>query len=243
MPKKANILGKRYGLLTVIEETNERKNGHVVWKCQCDCGNISYVTKTNLEHSTKSCGCLKKKITSEQNTVCLLNKRFNKLTVLSQAESKNGNSYWNCKCDCGNFITVKGILLSSNGVKSCGCLKSFGESKIISFLQQHNINFEKQKSFDTCRFSDSNNLAKFDFYLPDYNMLIEYDGEQHFSYRGNGWNTEDHFKKTQKRDKYKNDWAKKNNITLIRIKYTEKENIESILENLLQREEKENACI
>ena len=74
------------------------------------------------------------------------NKRFNKLTVLSQAESKNGNSYWNCKCDCGNFITVKGILLSSNGVKSCGCLKSFGESKIISFLQQHNINFEKQKS-------------------------------------------------------------------------------------------------
>ena len=65
----------------------------------------------------------------------LSNKIFGKLTVISQAESKNGYTYWNCKCECGNFITVKGILLSSGGVKSCGCLKSLGESKIVKYLQ------------------------------------------------------------------------------------------------------------
>ena len=55
-----NLIGKRFGKLIVLEQTNIRKNKNVVWKCQCDCGNITYVT-TNLltKGDTKSCGCIK----------------------------------------------------------------------------------------------------------------------------------------------------------------------------------------
>ena len=50
--------------------------------------------------------------------------------------------------------------------------------------------------------------------------LIEYDGEQHFTYKEEGWNTKINFEETQFRDNYKNQWSKDNNIPLIRIPYT-----------------------
>lgn len=224
----------------MLEETDERKNGHIVYKCQCDCGNITYVIKSNLGKSTKSCGCLKKKVIAKNNMVDLSNKIFGKLTVISQTESKNGYTYWNCKCECGNFIIVKEILLSSGGVKSCGCLKSLGESKIVKYLQLNQIKFERQKTFDSCRIPSTNKKAKFDFYLPDLNILIEYDGIQHFIYKENGWNTKEHLEETQKRDKYKNMWAKENNIKLIRIKYTNLKNIDEILDSLFKNKIKED---
>lgn len=33
-----NLLGDKYNRLTVIEQTEKRKNRKIVWKCQCDCG-------------------------------------------------------------------------------------------------------------------------------------------------------------------------------------------------------------
>ena len=65
----------------------------------------------------------------------------------------------------------------------------------------------------------------FDFYLPDYNLCIEYDGEQHnkiIKY----WGDFDGLKDRQKKDNIKNDFCKKNNIKLIRISYLEKDKIE-----------------
>ena len=61
--------GKRFCRLTVLERTNERlgkKKNHVVWICKCDCGEISYVTASNLLcGTTRSCGCLRREIVSE----------------------------------------------------------------------------------------------------------------------------------------------------------------------------------
>ena len=51
-------------------------------------------------------------------------KRFGKLTVISYAYIKNKNSYWICKCDCGNEVVItKGDVLSGH-TKSCGCYHS-----------------------------------------------------------------------------------------------------------------------
>ena len=112
-----------------------------------------------------------------------------------------------------------------HGVQSCGCLKSKGEQKISNILSQNNIKYEVQKTFSTCRFQNGK-LAFFDFYLPDYNILIEYDGEQHYFYRNEGWNTKENFEKTKERDIYKNNWCLKNNIKLIRIPYTKLNNLQ-----------------
>lgn len=60
---KANSLdlrGQKYGRLTPIRPTNKRLSSSIIWECQCDCGNITYVSVDNLrgQHPVRSCGCL-----------------------------------------------------------------------------------------------------------------------------------------------------------------------------------------
>ena len=56
-----DLTGQKFGFLTVIKDSGERKNHNVVWLCQCECGNTSKVLTTNLKNgSTLSCGCIKK---------------------------------------------------------------------------------------------------------------------------------------------------------------------------------------
>jgi hypothetical protein len=97
------------------------------------------------------------------------------------------------------------------------CRESKGEKKISKILEGNKIIFIRQKKFDDC--CDKRKLP-FDFYLPEYNMCIEYDGRQHFE-SVVGFGGDEEFSKTQKHDKIKNEYCKENNIKLIRIKYNE----------------------
>ena len=97
-------------------------------------------------------------------------------------------------------------------------------------LTANNISFEKEKTFPDCVFPDTKQLARFDFYVNN-EYIIEFDGEQHFSYVGRGWNTKEQFKKTVLHDKIKNQWCSANGIKIIRIPYTHEQDI--CLEDLL----------
>ena len=59
----------------------------------------------------------------------LTGQRFGKLYVVSQAQNKNGNTYWNCICDCGNNIVVKGVNLKHGTTQSCNCINRAITSK------------------------------------------------------------------------------------------------------------------
>lgn len=90
--------------------------------------------------------------------------------------------------------------------------------------------FERQKKFEKCK---NKKILSFDFYIPLKNILIEYDGKQHYSpiklYGGI-----DGFNKTALRDSIKTKWAKDNNYNLIRIKFDmKKEEIEKLLKEIL----------
>lgn len=64
---KLNLIGQRFGRLVVLEEAGYNSSKKIRWKCTCDCGNIHYATTTDLRRGdTKSCGCLKKEITSKR---------------------------------------------------------------------------------------------------------------------------------------------------------------------------------
>lgn len=210
-----NEQGNKYGRLTVIS-----LNPNNTWHCLCECGNECDVTGSHLRTgNTQSCGCLHKE--TFKNKENLIGQKFGKLLVLEETEERvNKNIVWKCQCDCGNICKVYTSMLTLNKTKSCGCLKSQGEEKIALILKQNNIPFEQQKTFPTCRFPNTNTLAKFDFYV-DNKYIIEYDGKQHFGL--GGW--EEDFSKLQYRDNYKTQWCKENNIPLIRIPYTELENI------------------
>lgn len=211
---KLDLTGQRFGKLVALEPTDQRVNQCVVWKCKCDCGNITYVSSGNLtaEH-TRSCGCI-------TSAVDLTGQRFGKLVALEPTDKKCGTSIiWKCKCDCGNLAYIPAKSLGYGETNSCGCLTSRGEMIITNILQSHNIPHKVQKTFDTCRFIDTNSKARFDFFINN-KYLLEFDGSQHFFAGGTDWNTEENFQKTQEHDEYKNQWCKDNNIPLIRIPYT-----------------------
>jgi len=117
--------------------------------------------------------------------------------------------------------------LSGNGCPICN--QSKGENTIMIFLSDNNIKYISQKKFEDCK-----NIIylPFDFYLPNYNLCIEYDGIQHFepNIRFGG---EEEFMKRLNNDKIKTDFCKKNNIELLRIKYDE--NIIEKLKNKIKK--------
>ena len=111
------------------------------------------------------------------------------------------------------------------------CKSSHGERLIKTFLINYNINFEFQKSYDGL-FGIKNRHLSYDFYLPEYNLLIEFQGEQHerpVEYFGG----EEKFKVQQEHDNRKREFAKLHNINLLEIWYYDINNIEKILTETL----------
>lgn len=214
-------IGQRYGQLTVIEKAPSR-NGRGYWLCQCDCGNKKEIRSDALkEGGTQSCGCLHKKILYNKNKKDLLGQTFGKLTVIEETSERDPNTraiMWKCKCECGSEILVSTKNLTSHHTQSCGCLKSQGEYIISNLLTLNNISFEKEKSFPTCIFTDTNKQARFDFFVNNQ-YIIEFDGKQHFESYGTGWFTEETHLKVIEHDDLKNKWCKENGIPLIRIPY------------------------
>lgn len=135
----------------------------------------------------------------------------------------------------GEFTTIARLHLLGRGCPTCKCSK--GELKIKRILDDKNINYRMQYSFDACKNPKTNRRLKFDFYLPDYNLCIEYDGEQHFYVnkilRSKLWGGEKRYLQEQYRDSIKNNFCIINNITLLRIPYTEKNNIQQILKKYI----------
>ena len=162
----------------------------------------------------------------------LIGRRFGKLTVESYSKEENNVL---CRCDCGNVIEVTKNNLYSFNTTSCGCTKlSVGELRIEEYLKIHNVEYERQYTFEDCKHICK---LRFDFAIfsnKELIGLIEFDGDQHdkpIEYFGG----EETFKKTQKRDGIKDAYCKENNIPLIRIKYRSKGRIYEILNKEIKK--------
>ena len=134
MGKFIDLTGQRFGRLVVVERVENDKFNKVLWKCQCDCGNVVYVISSSLKNgSTQSCGCLRKDVVKLKNIKSkgrigrikdITGQKFGKLLVLEPVFNYKENDkhmYWKCKCDCGNEIITLGKSLRRGHTKSCGC--------------------------------------------------------------------------------------------------------------------------
>ena len=211
--KAINLIGQKFGRLTVLERDTTKRSNYAYWICRCNCGNIISVRRDSLINGrTQSCGCLQK----EAHTVDLIGQKFGHLIVLKKDASKiGGSAYWICRCDCGNIISVRGNNLKTGNTTSCGCINSKGEHKIRKILNELEINFIQQKTFNNLK--DKNNL-RFDFFLPDYNCCIEYNGIQHYEAK-DFFGGIQRFEEQKEKDNIKRQWCKNNNIKLIEIPY------------------------
>lgn len=100
------------------------------------------------------------------------------------------------------------------------CRKQLPNSKahndIEDYLIKNNINHELEKTYEDLI---DKSFLRFDFYLNDLDILIEYDGEQHFRKNPSSRFPEEKLKIIEKHDKMKNDYCKENNLKLYRINY------------------------
>ena len=103
------------------------------------------------------------------------------------------------------------------------------EEHIISVLKKEKIKFQREKTYPDLKFG----YYRFDFLLPQYNLLIEVDGAQHYKFSKLFHKKRQDFLKAQERDRRKNSYALSHNIPLYRIPYFEIENINTF-QDILQ---------
>lgn len=230
-------IGNKINHLTLLSYDKKNRYNKLLGTFQCDCENhtIFQTVISNVQNgTTKSCGCLQKEVARENGkkaistainrVIDISGQKFGKLTAIKPVLDK-GVWKWDCVCECTRHVKVSGSWLRSGNTKSCGLCnhKSFGEENIDKILSSLGIKYISQKSFDDCINPRTGRKLFFDFYLPDYNCCIEYDGEQHFEskseYSSPGWRTEKNLVETQYRDSIKNNYCKEHNIKLIRIPY------------------------
>lgn len=118
-----------------------------------------------------------------------------------------------CKIDGYEWYAIPYDILCGTGCPNCHMSK--GEKIISAWLDEKNILYKSQEIFDGCR---DKRVLPFDFYLLDYNILIEYNGKQHYEpieYFGG----EDKLAYITMHDAIKEDYCRNNNISLIVIPY------------------------
>lgn len=217
---RSNRIGERFGNLVVREMLYQYRGEKTYCLCDCDCGVEHICSLSNLiTGHTTSCGCVSGQLTWAGRKTDLTGKRFGSLVVVEMLYGyKSAQTYCRCKCDCGNESVVYIGNLQAGRSMSCGCMEiqSIGERIIKDILVNNNVHFVPQKRFDDCR---NINPLPFDFYLPDYNVCIEYDGIQHFE-PIEFFGGQDGFKRRVYNDSIKTQYCINNNINLIRLPYT-----------------------
>ena len=217
--------GNKYGKLTVIKRapTPEGKRT-AFWECQCECGNVKTVQGIDLRSGeVKTCGfCYK----PSPYKIDEIGNVYGRLVVIEESgKNDEGRTTWLCQCECGNKKVVSGKHLRAGLVQSCGCLHSLGEEQIAKILRKCNIEYEQQKIYEDCINPTNNYHLYFDFYLPQYNIIIEYQGQQHYMDFTRGYFTRTTLENIQYRDQLKREYCKQKNIKLIEIPYWDYEKI------------------
>lgn len=223
---KAKVIkkfGNKFDLNNVIYINNKTK---VELKCN-DCGCI-FSVRPDILLSRNKIACpdcsnrmrvqwnLDNSLLGKDEFVRRAKRIFGDLYDYSKSEYINYNTKLKIHCNkCGNDFWLKPHdHLSVIGCKYCN--SSTMENITWNYLKEHNILYEKEKRIDSCR-GNSGSMLPFDFYLPEYDMFIECQGEQHFVLKS--LFNEDG--KLQERDAIKKKWCEDNNKFLYYINYNE----------------------
>lgn len=244
-----DIVGNIYNDFKVIKkiDKNYSNDRHFYYLCECiHCGKKHEITGSALRQGDKKY-CDNPKCRSERgfgrykdggggNRIDLTGQTFGKWKVIEYShKDSHENTYYLCECSCNKHTRrfVKASSLQSGHSQSCGCkTSSKGEDKIAEILNELSIKYLYDTMNLNCINPKTKAQLRFDFYLPDYNACIEFDGEQHYDECSR---CSDTLADRQYRDNVKNNFCKEHSIKLIRIPYFDydklnKDYIKSLLE-------------
>lgn len=202
-----------------------------------ECGYEYYVTpRAFLEQGNRCVKCGEyKKMPHEVFLEKVYNLVGDEYTVLEEYKtSMDKINIKHNKCRNVWFTTPNNFLA---GTRCPYCQRSTGEEKIAKVLENNKIKYNEQQTFDNCKYI---NPLFFDFYLPEHNLCIEFDGRHHFELCGFGEKDKNKiikkFNNIKKRDQIKNKYCKDNDIKLLRIPYWDFDNIENIINEQILKE-------
>lgn len=230
-----DIHGNKYQVLTEYKTMNDKvKVKHL------SCGSEYYIRPDSLLSGTQCKSCLNNKLSKDNLKTTEEYKK--EIEYVTQGEYTLIGEYTGVKNKveirhntCGNEYSVYPFMFY-RGRRCPKCNYSRGEKLVEAVLNSLDINFEAQKKFKGLK--NINNLS-YDFYLTEYNVLIEYQGQQHYK-PVDLFGGEEYFLKQQKNDRIKKEFSKNNNFYLLEIPYTKytfdsvKEEIELMLSNVKQ---------
>jgi hypothetical protein len=211
------------------------------WKCSKNPNHEWKTSVCNRAYNNSGCPCCIGKKASKDYNLFLNNPELceewdyvkNKKKPEEYTPCSNKKVSWICKeCGCEWDATIN----DRNGINKQGCPNcsvSKGEKRIKKFLNTYKLFDVQQKQFDNLIGLGGKNLS-YDFYLPKYNLLIEYQGIQHEKYISGLHKSKKDFEKQQEHDRRKREYAKRNNINLLEIWYWDFDSIEEILSKTLQ---------
>ena len=189
---------------------------------------IQFCSFHNLKYSKYGCRFCAGKSLSTQDFAERLKETVPDVLVVG--EYRGANYPLECRCTkCGHQWDANvRSLLNKSGCPMCTFSK--GEQKIARILQQNNIDYYSQYQYNDC--CDIHPL-RFDYYLPEYNACLEYQGQQHYyPVRFGSRSVEEaniQFQQTVKRDKIKEQYCTDNHINLIQIPYWEYDKLEEYI--------------
>lgn len=167
--------------------------------------------------SNKSKGVKISKALTKSNDLFIKQLEANTNNSISSVEEYKGATHSiTFKCNnCNHVFLAAPTDVLSHNTRCPYCKASSGEQMIINYLDSKGIDYEFQKKFDDLK--DSTFLS-YDFYIPSFNLLIEYQGEQHYhpiKYMGG----EEKFKLQKEHDRMKAEYAEKHNIKELILDY------------------------
>lgn len=232
--------GHIYGKLIVVEAIRRPEDKKTKWKCKCECGNEIVCSGSDLRAGKRtSCGKHCNSIKNEVGNI------YGFLTVLAKDETPatsfpDKSVHWICKCNnCGKIKSISGKSLRNGDTRSCGCIKSAGETVIAQILDELGWRYEQEYTFDDLISPFSKLKLRFDFAIFENNnllFLLEYQGAQHeqqVKYFGNK------LEKIQGCDEEKRLYCMKKDIPLIITTHIKEKvpNKEALKEMLIQTRE------
>lgn len=233
--KVINELNKKNQNTTVEIKETEYEGTKSKIHCQCKtCGYTWDSTISSFRNSKGYCPkCINKLRRTNEEFLLELSKINTSIKPIDYFTTVNHKI--RCKClICGQVWKVMPRNLITGEKSGCpNCNRSKGEKRIEEFLTSNNLDYIVQKEFDDLVGLNGGKLS-FDFFIPKFNLLIEYQGEFHDgTARLQSGNK---LVKQKEHDNRKRSYAQRNNINLLEIWYWNFNNIDNILSKYLNNE-------
>jgi hypothetical protein len=241
-----SIIHQKKNLIEEFSDKNETQPSKVFkgsndlyfWNC-FDCGSEYSTSANSRTNNNSGCPyCAGQKV-NHTNSLGVINPELSRewhpykneeMTPFDITTRSNRKVWWKCK-KC-NYEWRARPSTRSKGVGCLQCKEPKGEKRIKKWLKENKIEHIPHKRFKGL-VGTGGGLLSYDFYLPNENLLIEYQGQFH---DGNGWgiHSKINLPVQKEHDKRKKEYSAKHNIKLLEIWYWDFNSIEQILSKIIK---------